>query len=192
MSQQQQQQQAENGVSCQGKVLSLDTMNPNVKRVEYAVRGPIVQRAVQLEKELREVGRSERVNECTPTPVSFLGPHHLLARARYASVVLSATLPEKEKSGAWTANCHQEVTLSVFADCGGCGRRFRTARVESGRTLGATAGPRAFIQTAPPLPRGLHSHPTQRTTKQTKNLTAFHPSLNDRLPSTCTSAASPL
>lgn len=37
------------------KVLTIDTMNANVKKVEYAVRGPIVQRAVQLEKELREV-----------------------------------------------------------------------------------------------------------------------------------------
>lgn len=55
----QQQQQAVNGVSCRGKVLTLDSMNPNVKRVEYAVRGPIVQRAVQIEKELREVGTSE-------------------------------------------------------------------------------------------------------------------------------------
>ncbi|KAB5535863.1 hypothetical protein PHYPO_G00122850 [Pangasianodon hypophthalmus] len=36
------------------KVLTIDTMNANVKKVEYAVRGPIVQRAVQLEKELRE------------------------------------------------------------------------------------------------------------------------------------------
>lgn len=57
--QQQQQQEAVNGLSSRGKVLTLDTINPNVKRVEYAVRGPIVQRAVQLEKELREVGRSE-------------------------------------------------------------------------------------------------------------------------------------
>ena len=38
-----------------GRVLTVDNMNPNVKRVEYAVRGPIVQRAVQLEKELKEV-----------------------------------------------------------------------------------------------------------------------------------------
>ncbi|CAF97974.1 unnamed protein product, partial [Tetraodon nigroviridis] len=36
------------------RVLTLDSMNPNVKRVEYAVRGPIVTRAVQLEKELKE------------------------------------------------------------------------------------------------------------------------------------------
>ncbi|XP_058421217.1 alanine aminotransferase 1 isoform X3 [Diceros bicornis minor] len=34
------------------KVLTLDTMNPCVRRVEYAVRGPIVLRALELEQEL--------------------------------------------------------------------------------------------------------------------------------------------
>lgn len=48
-------QQAVNGVPRRGKVLTLDNMNPNVRRVEYAVRGPIVQRAMQIEKELKEV-----------------------------------------------------------------------------------------------------------------------------------------
>lgn len=37
------------------KVLTLDTMNPNIRKVEYAVRGPIVQRAAQIEKELAQV-----------------------------------------------------------------------------------------------------------------------------------------
>ena len=46
---------SENGVSSRGKVLTIDTMNPTVKKVEYAVRGPIVQRAVELERELSEV-----------------------------------------------------------------------------------------------------------------------------------------
>uniref|UniRef100_A0A3Q3X0E3 alanine transaminase n=1 Tax=Mola mola TaxID=94237 RepID=A0A3Q3X0E3_MOLML len=45
---------SENGVSPRAKVLTVDTMNPTVKKVEYAVRGPIVQRAVELEKELSE------------------------------------------------------------------------------------------------------------------------------------------
>uniref|UniRef100_A0A3P8YHL3 alanine transaminase n=1 Tax=Esox lucius TaxID=8010 RepID=A0A3P8YHL3_ESOLU len=44
----------ENGLGHREKVLNMNTMNPNVKRVEYAVRGPIVQRAVQIEKELKE------------------------------------------------------------------------------------------------------------------------------------------
>jgi len=34
-------------------VLSLDSMNQNVRTMEYAVRGPIPIRAVQLDKELK-------------------------------------------------------------------------------------------------------------------------------------------
>lgn len=45
----------ENGVSSKAKVLTIHTMNPAVKKVEYAVRGPIVQRAVELERELSQV-----------------------------------------------------------------------------------------------------------------------------------------
>jgi hypothetical protein len=45
----------ENGLGHRERVLNVDTMNPNVKRIEYAVRGPILQRAVQIEKELKEV-----------------------------------------------------------------------------------------------------------------------------------------
>lgn len=37
------------------KVLTLDNMNPSIKNVQYAVRGPIVVRATQLQKELSEV-----------------------------------------------------------------------------------------------------------------------------------------
>uniref|UniRef100_A0A8C7VJK6 Alanine aminotransferase 1 n=3 Tax=Oncorhynchus TaxID=8016 RepID=A0A8C7VJK6_ONCMY len=44
----------ENGLGHRERVLNVDTMNPNVKRIEYAVRGPVVQRAVQIEKELKE------------------------------------------------------------------------------------------------------------------------------------------
>lgn len=47
-----QNQASRNGLK--GKVLTLDTMNPCVRRVEYAVRGPIVQRALELEQELRQ------------------------------------------------------------------------------------------------------------------------------------------
>ncbi|XP_066289325.1 alanine aminotransferase 1-like isoform X1 [Branchiostoma lanceolatum] len=36
------------------KVLTIDSMNPLVKKVEYAVRGPIVARATELEKELEK------------------------------------------------------------------------------------------------------------------------------------------
>lgn len=37
------------------RVLTLDNMNPNVKKMEYAVRGPLVIRATAIEKELQAV-----------------------------------------------------------------------------------------------------------------------------------------
>lgn len=35
--------------------LSVDVINPNVVRLEYAVRGPIVQRAQEIENSLKKV-----------------------------------------------------------------------------------------------------------------------------------------
>lgn len=46
---------AENGLARREKVLTLESLNPSVKKVEYAVRGPIVTRALELEKELQQV-----------------------------------------------------------------------------------------------------------------------------------------
>lgn len=40
------------------RVLTLESMNPHVRKVEYAVRGPIVARANQLQKELKQVSRA--------------------------------------------------------------------------------------------------------------------------------------
>lgn len=53
----------ENGCEYRERVLTMDTMNPNIKRVEYAVRGPIVQRAVQIERELKMVSDSSSTHK---------------------------------------------------------------------------------------------------------------------------------
>jgi len=37
------------------RVLTMDTLNPHVRAMEYAVRGPIVVRAAEIEKELQKV-----------------------------------------------------------------------------------------------------------------------------------------
>ena len=37
------------------RVLSVDNINPNVKNMEYAVRGPLLIRADEIEKELANV-----------------------------------------------------------------------------------------------------------------------------------------
>lgn len=63
-----QNQASRNGLK--GKVLTLDTMNPCVRRVEYAVRGPIVQRALELEQELRQV--LPWATYCPSTKLGFL------------------------------------------------------------------------------------------------------------------------
>ena len=54
----------ENGVKnghrhTRGKTLTLDTMNANIKVMEYAVRGPLVIRAGEIETELKKVRKIE-------------------------------------------------------------------------------------------------------------------------------------
>ncbi|KAM9306030.1 alanine aminotransferase 1-like [Gastrophryne carolinensis] len=44
---------SENGTA-PDRILTLDSMNPRIRKVEYAVRGPIVTRATELEKELEQ------------------------------------------------------------------------------------------------------------------------------------------
>lgn len=43
---------SETSVKC---FVTIDNMNPCIKRMEYAVRGPLVIRASEIEKELKEV-----------------------------------------------------------------------------------------------------------------------------------------
>ncbi|XP_061879650.1 alanine aminotransferase 2-like isoform X1 [Entelurus aequoreus] len=98
----------ENGASPRGKVLTIDTMNPTVKMVEYAVRGPIVQRAVELEKELSE-GRKKPFHEVIKAnigdahamgqqPITFF--RQVLALCSYAELLNDSTFPEDAKSRA--------------------------------------------------------------------------------------------
>ena len=42
-------------VSKRNKVLSIENINPHVKKMEYAVRGPIVIRAGEIEQEMAKV-----------------------------------------------------------------------------------------------------------------------------------------
>uniref|UniRef100_A0A667YLU2 alanine transaminase n=2 Tax=Myripristis murdjan TaxID=586833 RepID=A0A667YLU2_9TELE len=98
----------ENGMASRGKVLTIDTMNPTVKKVEYAVRGPIVQRAVQLEKELREgakkpfaevikanIGDAHAMGQ---QPITFF--RQVLALCSYPELLNDSTFPEDAKSRA--------------------------------------------------------------------------------------------
>lgn len=101
-----QSQASRNGLK--GKVLTLDTMNPCVRRVEYAVRGPIVQRALELEHELRQgvkkpfteviranIGDAQAMGQ---RPITFF--RQVLALCVYPNLLSSPDFPEDAKRRA--------------------------------------------------------------------------------------------
>ncbi|KAL4648455.1 alanine aminotransferase 2-like isoform X1 [Arapaima gigas] len=100
---------SENGLaSRRGKVLTMETMNPHVKKVEYAVRGPIVQRAVEIEKELKE-GAKKPFSEVIKAnigdahamgqqPITFF--RQVLALCSYPELLNSPLFPEDAKNRA--------------------------------------------------------------------------------------------
>ncbi|XP_031150347.1 alanine aminotransferase 2-like isoform X1 [Sander lucioperca] len=99
---------SENGVLSRAKVLTIDTMNPTVKKVEYAVRGPIVLRAVELERELSE-GMKKPFSEVIKAnigdahamgqqPITFF--RQVLALCSYPELLNDSTFPEDAKSRA--------------------------------------------------------------------------------------------
>ncbi|KAK6310870.1 hypothetical protein J4Q44_G00189250 [Coregonus suidteri] len=103
-----QEKMTENGVFSRDKVLTIDTMNPTVKKVEYAVRGPIVQRAVQIEKELREgvkkpftevikanIGDAHAMGQ---QPITFF--RQVLALCSYPELLNENMFPEDAKNRA--------------------------------------------------------------------------------------------
>ncbi|KAM4605118.1 alanine aminotransferase 2-like isoform 1-T1 [Polymixia lowei] len=104
-----QEKMSENGGAVpRTKVLTIDTMNPTVKKVEYAVRGPIVQRAVQIEQELREgakkpfaevikanIGDAHAMGQ---QPITFF--RQVLALCSYPELLNDSTFPEDAKSRA--------------------------------------------------------------------------------------------
>ncbi|MBN3285728.1 ALAT2 aminotransferase, partial [Polyodon spathula] len=105
-----QRKMSENGVLFQsrGKVLTVDTMNPAVKKVEYAVRGPIVTRAVELEKELKQgvkkpftevikanIGDAHAMGQ---RPITFL--RQVIALCTYPDLLNDNKFPEDAKERA--------------------------------------------------------------------------------------------
>ncbi|XP_064789971.1 alanine aminotransferase 2-like isoform X2 [Oncorhynchus masou masou] len=103
-----QEKMTENGVFSRDKVLTIDTMNPMVKNVEYAVRGPIVQRAMQIEKELREgvkkpftevikanIGDAHAMGQ---QPITFF--RQVLALCSYPELLNENMFPEDAKNRA--------------------------------------------------------------------------------------------
>lgn len=104
--------------SKRSKVITVENMNPHVKKMEYAVRGPIVLRAGEIEKDLRE-GKpypfkevvKANIGDCHAMgqkPLTFL--RQVTALCTYPDVLLkSPDFPEDAKNRA----------RRILADCGG-------------------------------------------------------------------------
>ncbi|XP_043834040.1 alanine aminotransferase 1-like isoform X2 [Dromiciops gliroides] len=99
-------QQLVNGI--RDKVLTMDTMNQSVKNVEYAVRGPILLRAMELERELKQgvkkpfteiiranIGDAHAMGQ---KPITFI--RQVLALCQYPDLLSSPSFPEDAKKQA--------------------------------------------------------------------------------------------
>lgn len=101
-----------------GKVLTVDNMNPHVKNMEYAVRGPIVIRAGEIEQELakgvkkpfKEVIRAN-IGDCHATgqkPITFI-----------RQVLAICTDPDKLMNDPSYPSDAKERARRILDGCGG-------------------------------------------------------------------------
>ncbi|KAK3592195.1 hypothetical protein CHS0354_010433 [Potamilus streckersoni] len=114
---------------CSGtKVLTMETVNPNVVKMEYAVRGPIVTRAAEIEKELAE-GKAKpfetvvkaNIGDCHATgqtPITFI--RQVVALCTYPQLMQSPMFPEdaKQKAKRILAACNGYSVGSYSASPG--------------------------------------------------------------------------
>jgi len=90
------------------KVLTVDSMNPHVKNIEYAVRGPIVIRAGEIEKDLKSGEKKSfthvtraNIGDCHATgqePLTFL--RMVVAACAYPELLKTQAFPEDVKMRA--------------------------------------------------------------------------------------------
>ncbi|THD24795.1 Alanine aminotransferase [Fasciola hepatica] len=99
--------------------LNVNTINPNVVRLEYAVRGPIVQRAQEIENSLRKGEKKSfdhiircNIGDCQAAgqkPISFI--RNVLSVATNHDLFKSARIPEdaKERARRFLDSCGGSV-----------------------------------------------------------------------------------
>ncbi|XP_031419131.1 alanine aminotransferase 2-like isoform X2 [Clupea harengus] len=113
-----QRKMSENGVTARrSKVLTIDTMNATVKKVEYAVRGPIVQRAVQIEKELKEGAKKP----FTEVIKANIGDAHAMGQQPitfFRQVLALCSYPELLKDGNFPEDAKHRARR-ILQGCGG-------------------------------------------------------------------------
>ncbi|XP_007887603.1 alanine aminotransferase 2 [Callorhinchus milii] len=99
------------------KVLNLGNMNPQVRAVEYAVRGPIVARASEIEKELQQ-GVQKPFTEVIRANI---GDSHAMGQQPITflrQVVALCTYPELFEYSHFPADAKRRAQC-ILMDCGG-------------------------------------------------------------------------
>ncbi|XP_038662572.1 alanine aminotransferase 2 isoform X2 [Scyliorhinus canicula] len=99
------------------KVLTIGNMNPQVRAVEYAVRGPIVIKAAEIEKELQQ-GSQKPFTEVIRANI---GDAHAMGQQPITflrQVVALCTYPELFESPQFPADA-KERAQRILLDCGG-------------------------------------------------------------------------
>lgn len=99
------------------KTLTLDTINPNVKKMQYAVRGPLVIRANEIEKELENGAKKPfedvikaNIGDCQAMgqkPLTFI--RQIVALCTYPQLLNSNEFPSDVK----------ERVKTILSGCGG-------------------------------------------------------------------------
>ncbi|GAB6027581.1 hypothetical protein CHUAL_001824 [Chamberlinius hualienensis] len=110
------------------KTLTIDNINPNIKNMEYAVRGPIVIKAAEIEKELeqgvkkpfKEVIRCN-IGDCHSLgqqPITFI--RQVLAICSYPELLNDKSFPEDAKERAQRVLCScKGKSVGSYSDSAG-------------------------------------------------------------------------
>ncbi|KAJ0178033.1 hypothetical protein K1T71_005856 [Dendrolimus kikuchii] len=99
------------------KVVTLDNLNPNMVKLEYAVRGPLVIRAAAIAKELQQGVKKpfKRVIGANIGDAHAMGQKPITF---FRQVLACVTLPELINQGAYPEDVKQRAT-EILASCGG-------------------------------------------------------------------------
>jgi len=113
------------------KILTLKSMNANVKKIEYAVRGPIVARANELKKDLLNDGHGKPFNEVISANI---GDAHAMGQPYITfirQVVALCAYPDLMASDLFPQDAIDRAT-AILKACGGgsCGAYSNSAGIE--------------------------------------------------------------
>lgn len=117
-----------NGPAVSSKVLTIETLNPCVKEMEYAVRGPIVTRATDIETEMNRGVKKPfskvvkaNIGDCHATgqkPITFI--RQVLALVTYPDLMKSPDFPDDAKDRAKRIlDCCKGHSIGSYSDSPG-------------------------------------------------------------------------